>query len=225
MKALILIFVLITVNVLAKKPGIDINPSVKTFFSNHCYECHGKEKQKGDKRLDKLSLRIDNSSTAQQWQDILDILNTGDMPPKKATQPKTEILSEVIGVLTEDLLKARKILTDQGGEIVVRRLNKREYINTVKSLTAIDLPPRLVPDDEVSEGFNTMGGNQYFSPNLIDSYMELGELAMHKLLLDSNKKKDKKRVTRRNLKDHINNIKHGRHIRTATNIPSKVLIE
>ena len=193
MRRILLTLLLLSTGVLAEKPGLTLNTKVKDFVAKYCYECHDEDLQKGDVRLDNLSERVDNSSTALVWQDILDILNTGEMPPKKADQPKVEELSEVIGSLTKDLLKARKILTDQGGEIVIRRLNKREYINSIKTVTGIELPDRLVPDDEVSEGFNTMGANQYFSPSLIDRYLELGELALSKIILDGDKKKDRKR--------------------------------
>ena len=217
MRSLITMLFLASTTLLAEKPGLTLNKSVHDFIGKYCYECHDDDTEKGDVSLEHLSLRVDNSSTAQVWQDILDILNTGDMPPKKAKQPRVEELSEVIGSLTRDLLKARKILTDQGGEIVIRRLNEREYINSVKSLTGIELPARLVPDDEVSEGFNTMGANQYFSPSLIEQYLELGELALRKILLEGDKKQDPKRDFSRGkgLNEHIrNNLKRSIDKRT-----------
>ena len=147
---------------------------------------------------------VNNNSTAQVWQDVLDVLNTGDMPIKKAKLKPTVEELLVIGNLTEDLLAAKKILTDQGGEIVVRRLNKREYINSVKAATGITLPARLVPDDN-DEGFNTMGANQYFSPSLIDRYMELGEIAVSAILMEGNAPEVRKKLARRgNIQDHIN---------------------
>ena len=139
--------------VLANPPGHTVQPDVKEFVGKYCFDCHNANKEKGGVRLDNLADMINNNGTAQVWQDILDVLNTGDMPPKKAKlKPPVDELSSVIGNLTEDLLKAKKILTDQGGEIVVRRLNKREYINSIKAATGITLPARLVPDDN-DEGF------------------------------------------------------------------------
>ena len=195
MRSLTLLAFLMSISLMsAPKPGLTIKPSIKEFLGTYCYKCHDEDVQKGEVRLDNLSTRVDNNSTAQLWQDILDILNVGEMPPKKSKkQPSTQEVGDVIGSLTEDLLKARKILTDQGGEIVIRRLNQLEYINSVRSLTGIELPKRLVPEDEVSEGFNTMGANQYFSPSLIDRYMEAGELAISKILLEGDKKQDRKR--------------------------------
>ena len=183
----------------AEPPGHNVDNSIKQFVGKYCYNCHDEDVQKGSVRLDDLSGFIKNNGTAQVWQDVLDVLNTGDMPPKKAKkQPSHKELAHVIGKLTEDLLKARRILTDQGGELVVRRLNKLEYINSVASLTGIKLPARLVPDDENSEDFNTMGANQYFSPSHIERYMELGELAATKILIDASaKKRTKKNYVRK----------------------------
>ncbi len=158
-----------------------IHKSVNKFINKYCLDCHNGDKQKGDVQLDNLSVSINNNSIAQQWQDILDVLNTGDMPPRKATQPPKEELSEAIGKLTEELLTARKVLTDQGGEIVVRRLNKLEYINTVKAVTGITIPTKLVPDDADSGEYNTMGANQYFPPSLIVEHLRpwLAEDSLH----------------------------------------------
>ena len=206
MKIILLCVLLPGVLLSAPIPGHTLDNSVKNFLGKYCYECHDSKKQKGDVRLDNLSVKVDNNSTAQLWQDVLDVLNQGDMPPRKATQPPTQELADAIGSLTDDLLKARMVLTDQGGEIVIRRLNQLEYINSVKSLTGIELPKRLVPADEVSEGFNTMGANQYFSPSLIDRYMEAGELALRKILLEGDKKQDRKRTSVRDLKGHIINM-------------------
>ena len=205
MQRVILIFLLLPIlGLFAEPPGHDIDQSIKQFVGKYCYNCHDEDVQKGSVRLDDVPSFIKNNGTAQVWQDVLDVLNTGDMPPEKAKKkPSKEELGHVIGKLTEDLLKARKILTDQGGEVVVRRLNKLEYINSIESLTGINLPARLVPDDENAEDFNTMGANQYFSPSHIERYMELGELAASKILIDGAAKKHKKKQYVRKLGDHI----------------------
>ena len=59
------------------------------------------------------------------------------MPAKKKTQPGKEELAKVVGELTESLQSAQKMLKDSGGEIALRRLNKREYITTIKDLMGI----------------------------------------------------------------------------------------
>ena len=47
------------------------------------------------------------STDAWHWQDILDQLNSGEMPPKKKAQPGKEELAKVVGDLTESLQSAQ----------------------------------------------------------------------------------------------------------------------
>ncbi len=60
------------------------------FLQTHCITCHGEEKQKGDRRFDQLTLDFQNLDTAWDWEEILDLLNLGEMPPEDEPQPTTE---------------------------------------------------------------------------------------------------------------------------------------
>ena len=71
----------------------------KGFFSNYCISCHGAEKQEGDVRLDTLTWEPGNSDSLQLWQDVIDMLELGEMPPKQAPQPKPQEIAR----LTADL--------------------------------------------------------------------------------------------------------------------------
>ena len=57
---------------------------IQPIFQTYCAGCHGKDKQKGDIRFDKLDPDIVQGKDAETWQLVLDQLNLGDMPPKKA---------------------------------------------------------------------------------------------------------------------------------------------
>lgn len=59
----------------------------KGFLQEYCLNCHGEEKQKGDRRFDHLDLNFDNEDTAFEWQEILDMVNLGEMPPEDEEQP------------------------------------------------------------------------------------------------------------------------------------------
>lgn len=124
-------------------------------------------------RLDTLAPEITDRADAQRWQDVLDIINIGDTDPQKAKeQPPKGFLSKTVGLLTEDLMKARKLLSDKGGGVVTRRMNESEYIHTVGMLTGVKLPEELVPDNESGEGLNTLGSFQTFSPAMLEQYEE-----------------------------------------------------
>ena len=96
--------------------------TTKSFLSKNCFRCHGPEKQKGKLRLDELSLELSNDSIAAHWQDVLDTLNAGDMPPEDEKQPTKKELTGFLAELTGKLKDARRQLSDQGREVAMRRL-------------------------------------------------------------------------------------------------------
>ena len=56
---------------------------LKPFLKQNCFECHGPEKQKNDLRFDTLGIDLSDNRTLEVWQEILDQLNLGEMPPQK----------------------------------------------------------------------------------------------------------------------------------------------
>jgi mono/diheme cytochrome c family protein len=166
----------------ANEPPATLMPKAKLepFLKEHCIRCHGPEKQKGDVRFDEATWEITNNDIAQRWQDVLDVLNGGDMPPEDEKQPSQEVLSHALDTLTGTLLKARKLLTDRGGEIAMRRLNRREYANTIRDLFGFIVPAGMIPEDGEAASFDTVGTDQFFTSNHFEKYLDLGrEIVAH----------------------------------------------
>ena len=118
---------------------LTIPNSVEPFFEKYCYNCHDADTEKGDFNLEDFSRTISNTSDAEHWQNLVDQMNAGEMPPKKKKQPSKAELSAAIGDLTEILFKAQEVLKDSGGQAALRKLNRREYEATVKRLTGLRL--------------------------------------------------------------------------------------
>lgn len=152
----------------------DFPPDVHKFFESNCIKCHGPKKQKGSVRLDDLPSVIGDEATAQRWQDVLDVLNLSEMPPEDEEQPSKQALEDALDQLTTGISAARKRLTDSGGEIVIRRLNRREYANTIKDIFGIAISTDSLPDDEKLDGFDTLGQAQSFSSLHLERYLDLG---------------------------------------------------
>lgn len=147
---------------------------LEPFFKAHCIGCHGPERQEGQIRFDQIAWEITNNDSAQRWQDVLDQLNGGDMPPEGAKQPSTDDLATALDSLTGAVLEARRRLTDHGGEIKMRRLNKREYSHTIRDLFGFDVSPDDIPDDGEIATFDTVGSEQLFTSSHFEQYLELG---------------------------------------------------
>jgi hypothetical protein len=89
-----------------------LNLSSKTTVST----VHDTDTAKADLDLEGLTRSIVDVADAQNWQDILDQLNSGEMPPKKKAQPGKEELAKVVGDLTESLQSAQKCSETAGGK-------------------------------------------------------------------------------------------------------------
>jgi len=148
---------------------------LEPFIGKYCIDCHGSRRQRGDTRFDTIHWEISDNESAQDWQDILDVLNSGEMPPEDEQQPKDDEFSKVVGILTEDLDKARKRLVETGGVYTIRRLNQREYVNTIQYLFGLNLDVSLLPDDVREEGlYDTAGSLQYLDGPLLEQYIRVG---------------------------------------------------
>ena len=77
-------------------------PSLEPFLKEYCVGCHGPKRMEGQVRFDKVAWEITTNDVAQRWQDVLDQLNGGDMPPEDAKKTarmvklsRREMLDEV----------------------------------------------------------------------------------------------------------------------------------
>ena len=161
----------------APDPAV-IPDNLQHFFEEHCVRCHGPDKQKAKIRIDEISTSIADEAIAQQWQDILDVLNLSEMPPEDEDQPSKQALQDTLESLTATLRDARERLTDTGGSIVIRRLNKREYRNTIRDLFGIDLDVEMLPQDGSLDGFDTPGQAHSLSSLHIERYLSVGRKAL-----------------------------------------------
>ena len=94
-------------NVSAKPDGA-FSDKIQPIFQTYCTGCHGKDKQKGDIRFDKLDPDIVQAKDAETWQLVLDQLNLGDMPPKKAKKrPNDNERRALVNWLTASLDEAK----------------------------------------------------------------------------------------------------------------------
>lgn len=154
----------------------------RSFLASYCVKCHNAEKQKGKLRLDDISFTIDSVEKADRWQKILNKLNAGEMPPDDSKQPEPTAKTDFLDSLSSALVTARKSLGDRHGQITMRRLNRREYQNTLRELLGVDINVAELPSDVAAPGaevvFDTVGSNLFVSSSQIEQYLSLGREAL-----------------------------------------------
>jgi hypothetical protein len=158
--------------------------SIQKFLGDYCQECHGPEKQKGDRRFDQITLPADKIDTLIDLQDIIDQLNLGEMPPKKAKQPSAAEQREIIAQLSDAVAAGHEKLASTGGSTVLRRMNRREYLNTVGDLFAMNMsafdPTTKFPRDQTAEHMDNLGDVLQISSYLLDQYLDAADAIVEK---------------------------------------------
>ncbi len=155
------------------------------FLKTYCNDCHGAEKQKGDRRFDQLALPVAKLDTLIELKDIIDQINLDEMPPKKAKQPSAAELKAFLEQTTQALTEGREKLASTGGSTVLRRLNRHEYINTIGDLFSLNMaafdPTTKFPRDQSAEHMENLGDVLQTSGYLLDQYLEAADAVVEKV--------------------------------------------
>ena len=168
----------------ADPPKVTIADTHKVFFKAHCVKCHSERAQKGQVRLDDLPFEITTLKTAERWQKILGVLNAGEMPPADQPQPDEKAKTELLAELSDTLVKARKVIGDQGRVSVLRRLNRREYVQTIRDLLGVETDASGLPDDKGAGSFDTLGSSLYLSSDQLERYLQTGRVAVSEMFTE-----------------------------------------
>lgn len=170
----------------------NLEPILRPYLEAYCIHCHGEEKQKGDRRWDTLRLPIEDTTSLLQVQEILDILNLGEMPPiEEDKQPSVSETKRIVEALTSTLESRYSLLKSTGQQTVFRRLNRREYRNTIRDLLNIDVsgfdPTQSFPRDQVEHHLDTIGDHLVTSGYLLDQYIEAADQIIEKVFAEKEK--------------------------------------
>jgi hypothetical protein len=168
---------------------------LQQFLSTYCNDCHGEDKQKGDRRFDQLALPVSKVDTLIEIKDILDQVNLGEMPPKKSKQPSSEEQKVFIEQLSQALTDGRAKLASTGGSTVLRRLNRREYLNTIGDLFSLNMeafdPTTKFPRDQSAEHMENLGDVLQTSGYLLDQYLDAADAVVEKVFAHEEKPKER----------------------------------
>ncbi|KAA5823672.1 DUF1592 domain-containing protein [Algibacter amylolyticus] len=167
--------------------------NIKPVMQKHCYDCHGPEKEKGGVRLDVLNWDMINGPDAEGWHSALDMINSGEMPPKEEPQLSDQERRDVVDWMTTNLEKAAaaKQASNKG---VMRRLTKRQYTNSLNELLGVNVNfGDVLPDDGKSKmGFSNNGSVLQTSALHIDYYQKIAREALDKAIVFRDKPESKK---------------------------------
>ncbi|MED5586434.1 MAG: DUF1588 domain-containing protein [Verrucomicrobiota bacterium] len=151
MKGVILLFCLVT-GLVPTSAADEFGQTLKPFFASHCVKCHGGEKVKGKVNLKEIGNLNDFLAKPELIQDLLGVIDSGDMPPEDEPQPDAASRGAVMASLKGLLQTAAK--NTKTGPNPVQRLNRFQYNNTIRDLFEINrdlfaLPEKLMTRETI----------------------------------------------------------------------------
>ena len=170
---IVLSFCVVTATLLKAAP---FSEKTEMFLKHHCFDCHGNGAAKGGLDLEKLERDLTNEATFAKWELIFDRVNKDEMPPAKVKdRPVAKELADFHASLEPQLIKAHA----KAKETVLRRLNRREYENTMNDLfgTSLELEGML-PEDGRSHEFDNIGHALGISMQHMQMYLKVAGVVL-----------------------------------------------
>lgn len=160
-------------------PGSAHAIETRAILQTYCLNCHSTEKQKGDLDLESSDIQKE----PHVWENVLDQMQLGEMPPKKEKQLPAAEQKQLTDWVRGTLDKIALANAGDPGLVVLRRLSNMEYTYTLRDLTGVESldPAREFPvDGAAGEGFTNAGAALVMSPALLAKYLDAAkEVAAH----------------------------------------------
>ena len=147
--------------------AIRIPDGVRAILKNYCTDCHDQSSAEAEINLDVGSVNWSLKQNVDLWEKVLFNTQHSIMPPRDADQPTAHQRNALAKWIDQELSKNIKI-----GGTAPRRLNRAEYLNTIRQLTYLrdfELPPGFPGDSEV-HGFDNIGEGLVVSPAHMSVY-------------------------------------------------------
>jgi mono/diheme cytochrome c family protein len=154
---------------LAEVPG-------KQLFTEHCQMCHSGAKAMGGFTVTSLKEDFTDKQNLERWLTVLEQLKDGNMPPKEKPRPPIDDVKIVMDWITTQAEKAESVRRETEGRVVMRRLNRAEYANTMRDLLGVEVDlADLLPLDTSTNGFDNNAEQLHTSSFLMRNYLDAAD--------------------------------------------------
>ena len=152
--------------------------TVEPILDNYCFDCHGLGVSEGQVTLDEFT--EESIGDTKLWLRVLKNTRAHIMPPQEEAQPTDEERA-----VLANWIKAGPFGIDpknpDPGHMVVQRLNRIEYQNTIRDLIGIEFDAfEAFPPDDSGEGFDNLGEVLSISPMLLEKYLDAAQAIVEK---------------------------------------------
>ncbi|MBD3673209.1 MAG: DUF1592 domain-containing protein [Planctomycetaceae bacterium] len=183
MRALVLLSLLFpaVISAAPKPEAADhFETEIRPLLLKYCAACHDPEEQENAAPFLRAKT-VDQIGTFRSlWSSAAEQLQNRTMPPADEEQP-TEAERLKLSTWIEETLEATACSGDvYAGRVVTRRLNRREYDNTIRDLLGVDLKAseKFPVDGSGGEGFDNNGETLFLPTMLMERYLTAASEAL-----------------------------------------------
>jgi mono/diheme cytochrome c family protein len=151
----------------AQQPLADANLAV---MKEYCAGCHSDKAKTGGVSFEGITA-ASISKDPELFEKAVRKLRGRVMPPPGAKQPEGKAVDSLVAWLEDSLDKVptQAHIPDQ---VVLHRLNRKEYENAVRDLLLVDINANeILPQDDTAQGFDNIASALQVSPSFIEQYV------------------------------------------------------
>ncbi len=158
--------------------------SIRPVLAQNCAACHNPANPRNRINFLKANTAQDIESNRGLWRNVAAQLRNRTMPPVETKLTEEERL-RVAAWIDNRLRQTACAVGDFAGAVALRRLNRREYHNTIRDLLGVDYNvSELFPNDGTGgSGFDTNGETLFIPPLLMERYLEAAQQILDRAIV------------------------------------------
>ena len=153
----------------------------EAFLTKHCLGCHGPDKVERELRIDQLSRDFKAGTDGHLWAEIVERINSGEMPPEDEPLPTVDEIASVVRQLDTRIREGRAARMAARPAVAHYRLSRKEYQNTVYDLLGVRYDPAKpgeLNEDTLWHGYERIGSQLSLSPSHVDRYYRAADIVL-----------------------------------------------
>lgn len=153
---------------LQRQYDAELVPLLRTY----CFDCHGESDGEGEISLASYRNVETILKDRKVWSRVLAQVRLGTMPPSDGPELAADIRVRMTALIDQYANAVDCVKNPNAGKVVMRRLNRHEYRNTIRDLVGVDYQPAdSFPGDDVGYGFDNIGDVLALPPLLMEKYL------------------------------------------------------
>jgi mono/diheme cytochrome c family protein len=149
--------------------------SIKPLLDKYCISCHGAQSPSGGINLTAHKTVAEMQKNQVFWRKAVTQIRERTMPPRGVPQPKSDERDLMASWLADTLDNVdESLLPKNPGRVLIHRLNREEYNNTVRDLLGVNSRPadKFPADGGGGGGFDNNADTLFIPPVLMERYLE-----------------------------------------------------